>query len=111
MAGTNAVIPFLGGTLGELADTIGITRFPIANYWYQTIGGILVQGSFIGGLIGGTTASVVFQAAFPTQLLGIFIQVAGGTQNNAYVTAQTLEGFDLVNGASIRDYYWWAIGV
>ena len=110
MSNTNAVLPYIGGNLKELADTIGITQFPSEKSWYQTIGGLLVQGGFIATLAGSTNV-ISFNAAYPTQVLGVWIQVIGGTGNNAYINAVSLDDFELHNGASNRDYYWWAVGV
>lgn len=110
MSNTNAVVPFLGGTLPEALESLGITQFEGATGWYQTIAGILIQGGTVE-VLASATAPIAFHAAVPTQLLGIWIQTVGGTTNGAYVNVPDLEGFDLVNGGSDRTYYWWAIGV
>lgn len=110
MSNTNAVVPFLGGTLPDALESLGVTQFPSGTEWFQTIGGLLVQGGKVD-VVAAATASIEFPAGVPTQLLGIWIQTVGGTTNGAYVNVPTLAGFDLVNGASDRTYYWWALGV
>ena len=110
MSNTNSIIPFLGAGLQDLQDTIGITQFPSGTNWYQTIGGLLIQGGFLT-VSSSAVTTVPFNAGYPTQVLGVWIQSVGGSHNNAHIDNVTLAQFELHNGGSTRDYYWWAIGV
>lgn len=110
MSNTNAILPFFGSNLQELVDTIGITQFPTGTSWFQTIGGLLIQGNFIDS-VGSSITAIPFYPAYPTQVLGVWTQVVGGVGNNAHVDTITLEGFTLHSGGAPRSYYWWAIGV
>lgn len=110
MSNTNAVVPFLGGTLPEALESLGVTQFPSGTAWFQTIAGLLVQGDFLS-ITSGTVQTISFHAAFPKQVLGVWIQTVGGSHNNAHIDNVTLEEFELHNGGSARSYYWWALGV
>lgn len=110
MPNTNAILGLFKGTPEDVANAIGVTQFPIANHWYQTIGGLQVQGGLVE-VAGGATLVVNFVAPYVTQLLGVFIQVATAAGNNAHVNAAGLNSFEIVNGAGNRSYYWFAIGV
>lgn len=112
MSNTNAVIPFLDASLRELNDSIGITQFPSETNWYQTIGGILIQGGTVLAVGSAATVAVSFNAGYPTQVLGVFVQAKGASVLGWSVDTVTLSGFNLINAAvANRDFYWWAIGV
>lgn len=110
--GTNAVLPFTDATQKDLTDTIGITQFPSANSWYQTIGGLLIQGGLVTGAGSGATVVVPFHAGYPTQVLGVFVQAQGTSVLGWSVNNITTAQFELVNAAvAARSFNWWAIGV
>lgn len=110
MSNTNAVPPFLGGSLESALEAIGITQFPSGTGWFQTIGGLLVQGD-LKPVLASASLVIPFLAVFPKQVLGVWIQPVDAAPNGGYVNAVTLAQFTVVNGASDRSYYWWAIGV
>lgn len=110
MSNTNSIIPYTGAKLKELADTIGITQFPDETSWYQVLGGLIFQGGKIG-IGGGVTQAIDFVAPYEKQLLCIHTEVLGAAPNGHYVTGEDLTGFDIVNGASGRTYFWWSVGV
>lgn len=110
MSNTNSVIPYSGALLKDLADSIGITQFPDDTSWYQVIGGLIIQGGKIA-IGGGVTQAIDFVAPYEKQLLSIHTEVTGAAPNGHYITNEDLTGFDIVNGASGRDYYWWSVGV
>lgn len=110
MSSTNSIIPYIGATIQDLQETIGITQFPSETSWYQVLGGLIVQGGLVE--VGdGATLAVEFPAPYETQVLGVFTQVSGGTANTAHLTGVTTAGFNLVNGVGARSYYWWSVGV
>jgi hypothetical protein len=110
--GTNAVSPFIDPNLRDLADSIGITQFQGADKWYQTIGGILIQGGLVTGVGSGATVVVPFNVGFPTQVLGVFVQALGTSVLGWSVNNITTAQFELVNAAvAARSFNWWAIGV
>jgi hypothetical protein len=106
----NSIFPFSKARLDEIQEAIGITQFPSATGWYQVIGGIIVQGGFASAG-DAATVTVNLNAPYEKQLLGIWIQVIGGTANAAYVTAADLDSFQIVNGVGARDFYWLSLGV
>lgn len=98
----------------QLQEAAGVTQFNSDTGWYQVTNGLLIQGAKVA--VGANTSLVVpFLAAFPQQLLGIFMQpiVAGvGNGYGAVDPAGTdLTQFTLVNTGAAKSYYWWAIGV
>lgn len=112
MSNTNAVTSFNGTSLEELNEAIGITQFPSDTNWYQTIGGLLIQGGLVEAVGSGATVTVPFNVGYPTQVLGVFVQSKGTGVLGWSVDNVTQAGFDLVNAAiANRDFYWWAIGV
>jgi hypothetical protein len=111
VSNTNSVIPYTGAKLKELADTIGITQFPDETSWYQVLGGLIFQGGKVSAAASAATTVVDFPAPYPTQALGVWLQVSGAAGNNADVTISSLDSFNLNNGVGIRDYYWWSVGV
>lgn len=107
---TNSVPPFFGASNKELLETIGVTQFPSDVEWFQVIGGLVVQGGYVE--IPDTSSLVInLPAPVSKQILGIYTQVVGQTENGAYIDNITLSEFELFNGAGDRFYYWWAIGV
>lgn len=109
---TNAITPFVGASLSDLNDALGITQFPSERSWFQTIGGLLVQGGYVAAVGSGATVAVPFNVGYPTQVLGVFVQPLGTSVLGHAVNNVTTSGFDLVNAAVAgRDFYWWAIGV
>lgn len=110
MAGTQGILPYLRGTPEEAADAIGITQFPSENHWFQTIGGLLIQGGKIE-VGSAATLTVDFNASYPKQVFGVWIQPIGTSLLGFSVDAVTLDSFDIVNAAIVREFYWWAIGV
>lgn len=110
MATNQALLPYLRGTPEETADAIGITQFPSETNWFHTIGGLLIQGGLIE-VLSGTTLTVDFNASYPKQVLGVWIQPIGTATVSSRVNTVTLDTFDIVNGAADQSFYWWAIGV
>ena len=111
MSNTNSVIPYDKPTLKNVADTVGITQFPSETSWFQTIGGLIFQGGKVSAAASAATTVVNFPAPYPTQALGVWLQVSGAAGNNADVTIPGLNSFNLNNGVGIRDYFWWSVGV
>lgn len=109
-ANVNSIISYVGASLKDTSESLGITQFPSEFEWYQIVGGLQVQGGKVS-VGGGATLTINFPAPYEKQLLGIFIQVRGAAGNNGYVNNESLDSFDIVNGAGARDYYWWAVGV
>ena len=108
--GYNSITPRTKATLEEVQEAIGVTQFPSETDWYQILGGLIVQGGFVS--VGdGATLTVPFNAPYEKQVLGIWIQVAGGTANTAHIDAVTTEDFDIINGTGARDFYWLSLGV
>lgn len=106
----NAIADFDSATPRSLLEALGITQFRNTTDWYQTIGGLQVQGGIVN--VGSSaTLAILFPAPYETQLLGIFIQTLGAGTNAAYVNVPALTGFSIVNGVGARDYFWWAVGV
>ena len=109
-ANTNSIFPFSKARLDEIQESIGITQFPTETEWYQVIGGVIIQGGRVS--VGdAATLTIPFNAPYELQVLGIWIQVIGGTANTAYVDAVTTADFDIVNGAGARDFFWLSLGV
>ena len=112
MSESNAVLPYSRPTLRDLTETIGITQFPSETNWFQTIGGLLIQGGVVSGVGSGATVSVPFNVGFTIQVLGVFVQARGASVLGWSVGTVTLADFQLINAAVAgRDFYWWAIGV
>jgi hypothetical protein len=110
-AGTNSVPPFLGGTTKDALEALGITQFPSETEWYQVIGGLIVQGGLVE-IEDGALAVVEYSAPYEKQILGLWIQVVGGTENGAVITAPlALDSFSITNGTGDRGYYWLSLGV
>jgi hypothetical protein len=118
MPNENSTLPFGEGmTLDHVRETIGITKFSGANAdkWAQVLGGVIIQGGKELAIPLDGTRAVAFQAPFPKQVLGIFAQAisaaSGANEASALVNNITINGFDLVNDATQKDFYWWAIGI
>jgi hypothetical protein len=115
VSNTNAIIPYSEVSPEELANTIGITQFPSADAWYQTIGGLLIQGGLTSSIALNTSVLVDFNQAFNKQVLGVFVQArytSGATnENTGMVDSILLNRFTLRNGGDAKTFYWWAIGV
>lgn len=112
MSNTNAILPLNSATFKELSEALGVTQFASDTNWQQTIGGLLIQGGFVNDVGSGATVAVPFNAGYPTQVLGVFVQALGTSVLGWSIDNVTTSGFDLVNAAvATRDFYWWAIGV
>jgi hypothetical protein len=97
MAGTNNIVGYREKNIDRIREAGGVTQFNQADAqsWYHIINGLIIQG----GLHAGGPGAVVYQASFPKQVLGVFM-------NGATASAVTLNGFTAsANG------YWFAIGV
>lgn len=111
-ANRNAITPFLRGTPEELANAIGITQFPSETSWYQTIGGLLIQGGLIESVTHPGPFAVAFNVGFVTQVLYVQVQEVGTNAHASSVSGISLTGFDLyTSSAPAKDFYWFAIGV
>lgn len=117
---TNSIAQYQGASAAELQEAAGVTRFlPSSTEWYQTINGLLIQGGLFGPVAGNTlTGNIPFNAGFPKQVLGIFLQPIGtttagaGTIYSAGANVVDLNNFQIANDAATpRSFYWWAIGV
>lgn len=112
MAGSNinSIVPYARGSKDDAIEALGITQFPSDTGWYQVLSGLIVQGDK-ETVADGATVTVPFLAPYPTQALGVFLQVTGAAPNAAYITNITTDSFDIVNGVGARTFYWWSIGV
>lgn len=111
MSNTNAIAPYLGATAADLAEAGGITQFQGVETWYQTIGGVLVQGGLTDFIAANTVFSVDFPAGIPKQLLTILASPLGSVLADWSIDNVSLSGFDIRNGNSTRRFYWEAKGV
>ena len=107
---TNSIAPFLGGSVKDALESIGITQFPSEFEWYQVIGGVIIQGGTVS--VGtGAVLTVNLPAPYEKQHLLTLTQVVGAVANTAYVTTVTLSSFDIQNGVGDRTYFWLSLGV
>lgn len=111
MAGHNSILPNDKGSLEEVADAIGSTKFNSLTGWHQIIGGLSIQGDYVTAVGAGATLPISFNASYEKQILGVFCQPANAGLTDWRIDNVTQDGFDLVNGPTARDFYWWAIGV
>ena len=112
MAGYNSVPSFLTPRAAELLAAAGITQFPSEFNWWQTIGGLFVQGGKVVGVSYPGPTVVPFNVGFPTQCLGVFCQEIGTNAHSWAVNNVTTAQFDLIlSSGPAKDFYWWAIGV
>ncbi len=112
MSSTNAIAPFNDPSLRDLANSLGITQFLSETNWYQTIGGILIQGGKIISATHGAPVPVPFNVGFLTQVLGVFCQELGTQAHGWSINNITTSGFELsLASGPAKDFYWWAIGV
>lgn len=112
MSNRNAVSPFDSPSLRDLADSIGITQFPSETNWWQTMGGLLIQGGKILGATHGAPVVVPFNVGFITQCLGVWCQELGTNAHSWSVNNVTKNQFELILASGpAKDFYWWAIGV
>lgn len=110
-AGANSLLPYVGGTQEETKDAIGITQFLSETNWYHIVGGLILQGGQVTAVPSGGTVTVDFNAAFPKQVLQIFLQSKTNPSVSASYANATTESFDIKNGAAVQDFDWFAIGV
>ena len=80
--------------LGDVGESLGITRFSGTSNWDQAIGGLIFQGGKTAG-----AGAISFHVPIPKQLL--FVSLSGGS-----ISGESLTGFT-ASGAG----YWFAIGV
>lgn len=111
MAGSNSILPYVGGTPEESKDAIGVTQFQSEFNWYHIVGGIILQGGRVTGVGVGATVNVPFNAAFPKQVLQVFLQSITDPPGVAATLNRTTDSFDIKNGAAAQDFDWFAIGV
>lgn len=112
MSQSNSILPYTGAQLSEIPDAIGITQFPSATNWFQTIGGLIIQGGIVTAVGSGATVIVPFNVGFTIQVLNVFVQAQGTSVLGWSVNNITLAQFELINAAVAgRDFHWWAIGV
>lgn len=114
MSNWNSVPGYGLSDVDQLQEAAGVTQFTSDTGWYQILNGLLVQGSKVA--VGANTSlAVPFLAAFPQQLLGVFVQPIVAGVGNGYGTVDPagtdLTQFTLVNTGAAKSYYWWAIGV
>jgi hypothetical protein len=120
MSNNNAIVPFENSTLKELQELVGLTQFLADGMsFYHTVAGILIQGGIVGPVAGNSlSAALPFNAGFPKQVFGVFLQpigtvVAGaGARYSAGANVIDLNNFQIANdSASAMSFYWWAIGL
>ena len=112
MSYDNAVAPFNDPSLRQLADAMGITQFPSETNWYQTMGGLLIQGGKVLGVGHPGSTVIPFNVGFLTQCLGVFCQELGTNAHSWSVNNVTNNQFELLlSSGPAKDFYWWAIGV
>lgn len=112
MSNTNAVAPFNDPSLRNLADSLGITQFPSETNWWQTVGGLLIQGGLAVAVPHPGPTVIQFNVGFPIQCLGVFPQQLGTSIHAWSVVNVTKDQFGLlISNPPARDFYWWAIGV
>lgn len=110
MSNTNAIARLLQPSLQELSDSLGVTQFPSDVLWYQTLGGLLVQGGKVS-VPGAGSLLISYNAGFPTQVLYVGAQPLDAT-GAFHITGYTsLNDFTLHNAGGVRNFFWWAIGV
>jgi hypothetical protein len=109
MSNTNSALPYGYVTVQDLVDAFGTPLFTGAagENWSIVLNGLIIQG----GLINVTSPSmaVPLNVAFPSQVLGIFMQPASGSNITHSISSPTLSGFT-ANVSGTSDMYWWAIG-
>jgi hypothetical protein len=113
MSNTNAIASFTSPSSEELNEAVGITQFQSETNWFQTIGGILIQGGRVNGIASDATVVVPFNAGFPTQVLQVFVQPLGTSVLGwSIADPPNKNNFSIINAAfGPRDFYWWALGV
>jgi hypothetical protein len=107
----NSILGYAIQDLQRLQEAIGITQFPSDTNMYHTIGGLLFQA----GRISADNATIVkFNAGFPKQCLGVWLQLIQTvpTSVNVSVADITSEEFKInISPTGAQDFYWFAIGV
>lgn len=110
MSNTNSIPSFFTPRAAELLEAAGITQFPSETNWFHTISGLLIQGGFIDNA--ATGATITFNASFPKQVLGVWLQSVDAAAATMYVSAVTVDNFVInYTGGGTKDFYWFAIGV
>ena len=111
MSNFNAIAGFDEVSVEDLQNSLGITQFSGEFLWSHVIGGLLIQGGKVLGVGSGALVTVPFAQGFVTQCLGVFIQPISGTAEVSSINNVTTAQFDIINGATAKDFFWWAIGV
>lgn len=122
MTNRNAIIPYdrISVKTEDLAETVGITQFAIddnEDNWFQTIGGLLIQGGRIVDVPANSSQTIDFHRAYPKKVFGVWIQLiaaalAGSPPGRHFVNVISLSQFDVYNDyVDDSTYYWWAVGV
>jgi hypothetical protein len=98
MSNLNNIPGYFDRSVQNLREAVGVTQFLQAdvNSYLHIVGGIIIQGGY---KIAGGAGAVPFQASFPKQVLGVFM-------NGATASAVTLNGFTASDSG-----FWFAIGV
>ena len=110
MSNSNSILPFNAATLKNLVDTVGITQFTSETNWYQTIGGLILQGGKTGLI--ATGAQIDFNVSFPKQCLGVFVTIEHTAGLSVAANLVTQDKFNIqYTGGATRSIYWFAIGV
>jgi hypothetical protein len=116
MSNINAITPLNLASLKDVHEAIGVTQYVSLTNWYQTIGGLLIQGGLVEAAPADAAIIVPFNVGFNKQILGIFIQAiytpaGAGNENTGMVHPTfTLSQWTLVNDGVVKDFFWWAIG-
>jgi hypothetical protein len=109
MAQSQSILPFVRGTPEEIANSLGITQFSGASNWFQIIGGITVQGGLL--ILSSVPQTILLNAPYEKQVLGIFIQHVGPTAQPADIDNITLSQFNISTGTIGEIYYWFSVGL
>jgi len=108
----NSVNPYVGASLAELQDSLGVTQFPGQYTWYQIIGGLVVQGGF-EIFTGAAIRTVNLVAPFQKQVLNITISPTSASNgpHGHIVAGVGLTSFQIDHHGPNASYFWLAIGV
>ena len=119
MTNVNAIPPFAGATVRDVHESIGVSQLSAGgdeNAWYQTIGGLLIQGGRVNDVPGAGSVIVNFNAAYPKKVLGVWLQLianalAGAPLYRDFVNVIDLTQFELFNDyLDDSSFYWIAVG-
>ena len=105
----NSAPPYIGGTLDNLREAIGVPQFSGTNsdQWAFVFNGMVFQGGLVEVPV--TSGTFDFPAPFTQQVLGVFLQPMSNHEFS--VSAATLNDFTISHTGGIHNCYWFAVGV